>query len=303
MSGGGYDSPPVPALPRASARRWFGARGVAARGVEGPAAELDRIPRHRISPHARWLWWRLDQTQRRGLGRRELVRLLDAGMCAQSVLSMLRAAESSAGGGEDLTGLTVVLLEGSDRNSAMFVRLVAATGLVPYRPPLRVRLIARAAPWLPVAPIDRGLVVLIDQLTAQLAGALADDPGRQTQVRRVARLRLLTGVLHLERTREDLIGAVESRAPLSLPLRRWSLAAALAAAHAVVIHPEVYHSAEFDALAPTHGTPVDRYGPLIRRGHTAWRRIRGHPTRAHEQRTNPVPGYGEPEGPPRRGAC
>ncbi|WP_147288978.1 diiron oxygenase [Nocardia mexicana] len=294
-------------MPRAPARRWFGARRAVPCGFAGPAAELDRFPRHRISPHARWLWWRLDQTQRRDLGRRELVRLLNAGMCAQSVLSMLRAAESAAGGrGEDLTGLTVVLLEGSDHNSTMFVRLVAATGLVPYRPPLRVRLIARAAPWLPAAPVDHGLAGLIDQLTAQLAGALADDPGRQTQVRRAARLRLLTGVLHLERTREDLIVAVGSRAPLSLPLRRWALAAALAAAHAVVIHPEVYRAPEVGtALALADGAHRSECGPVVRCGRTAWRRVRGRPARVHELRADPVlpPAGTDRDGPGRRGAC
>lgn len=242
MSSGDHFHLPASAMMRASVRR---------AGFSPPAAELDRFPRHRISLYGSWLWWRLDPIQRRDLGRRELVGLLTAGMCAQSVLSLLGMREAGGRG-------PVLALAASHRNSALFVRLTAATGVVPYRPPWPVRLAARASAWLPPGPMDPGLVELSEQASLRLAGALADDPGRQPLVREAARLRLVTWVRHLEGSREMLIRAVAARSPVRDPLRAWAVAAATTAAHAVATHPEAYRAAGMVPM-PT-GPPAPRAG-------------------------------------------
>ncbi len=243
MSSGDHDHLPVTAMARVPACRLV---SLPSPGFRAPAAELDRFHRHRLSLYGSWLWWRLDRSQRRGLSRRELVRVLTAGMCAQSVLSLLPEHGAASGPARPLSGSV-----DTHRNSSLFRRLAAATGVVPYRPPPAVRLAARASAWLPPGPMDPGVLVLAEQVAAQLAGALADDPQRQAHVRRVAGLRLCTGLRHLEHAREDLVAAVSSRAPVANSLRRWALAATTAAAHALVIHPELRHAGrgELDAFA------------------------------------------------------
>ncbi|WP_280377322.1 hypothetical protein [Nocardia wallacei] len=237
MSSGDHDHLPVTAMPRAPVPGLV-RPPVATPGFAALAGELDRFARHRLSLYGSWLWWRLDRAQRRGLTRRELVRILTAGMCAQSVLSLLPRREPDAG---------------THRNSSLFVRLAAATGVVPYRPPVAVRLAARMSAWLPPGPMDPGVLALAEQVAAQLTGALADDPQRQAHVRRVAHLRLRTGLRHLEHAREDLVAAMNSRAPVANSLRRWALAATTAAAQALVIHPELRPgSGPFTTAAAAH---------------------------------------------------
>lgn len=223
MSSGDHDQLPATAMPRAPVAA--GLSPAPACGL-APAGELDRFARHRLSLYGSWLWWRLDRAQRRDLPRRELVRILTAGMCAQSVLSLLPGSDPDSG---------------THRNSSLFVRLAAATGVAPYRPPPAVRLVARASAWLPPGPMDPGVLALAEQVAAQLAGAI-DDPHRQARLRHVAGLRLRTGLRHLEHTREELVTTVSSRAPVANSLRRWALAATTAAAQAIAIHPELRHA-------------------------------------------------------------
>ncbi|MBF6170585.1 diiron oxygenase [Nocardia blacklockiae] len=228
MSDSDHDHLPAFAIPRIPARRFGPQPHSAARDSSVPvsylpSADLDHCARHRVSLYGSWLWRRLHPAQRRDLGRREWVRQLTAGMSAQSVLLRL-PAESVPDHGR------------SHRNSVMFLRLVAATGPGPGQPPPVLRL---AATWLPPGREDSGVLLLAEQTAAQLATALADDPRRQTRIRHTARLRLHTGLRHLEQARDELVAAVNARAPVGDPLLRWALAAAHAAAHALVLHPEL----------------------------------------------------------------
>jgi len=192
---------------------------------------LDRLARQRVGPYGCWLWCRLDATQRRGLSRRELLVLLGIGMCAQSMLSLLWLCEVIEGGAEldDLTRAALVSVAEANVNSALFARLMLATGLRPYRIPPWVRLASR----LPAGGVHRALRPLLDEYAA----IHAQDPGP------AAALRLLTGVRHLAATREDLVESMRSPGPLVNSLRRWALSAATAAAQAMVTHPAVYRAA------------------------------------------------------------
>src|SRR6266567_8092110 len=122
---------------------------------------LDRLARQRVWPYGCWLWRRLDAAQRRGLSRRELLVLLGIGMCAQSMLSLLWLCEVLEGGAEldDLTRGTLISVAEANVNSALFTRLILATGLPPQRIPPWVRLASR----LPAGGVHRGLRPLLDE--------------------------------------------------------------------------------------------------------------------------------------------
>ncbi|QIS20010.1 hypothetical protein [Nocardia terpenica] len=207
---------------------------------ESALAGLDTFPRQRVSVYGSWLWWRLGRVGHRGLSRRELVGLLRTGMCAQSVLSLLHCRGVSPVGA---TARATVAALVPSRNSTLFGHLLTASGTPPRRVPFAVRALVRLTAWLPIAPVDRGLRSLIEELAAQHPAA-APRPA----------MRLLTLARHLRAAHADLIIAVESRQPLAEPMRRWSLAAATTAAYAVVSHPQIYRAAGI--LAPP-GMPDD----------------------------------------------
>ncbi|MQY27927.1 hypothetical protein [Nocardia aurantia] len=214
-------------------------------------AGLNIRPGQRIRLLATWLWWRLDDRQRHGLGHTDLIRTLRLGLSAETLArsaTLTRPGEAlpdpdrdhhnSSGGAADPSNRgepdTSAHRAGPGGPAAtgrradgenLLAALLIATGANSVPPPLRPA--AALAARLPAAAVDRRLRRLVADLLGELLSPATGSA-----------LRLHTALRHLERTRDELVASATTGNPIAPALHGWMLAALTAAACAVAADPD-----------------------------------------------------------------
>lgn len=241
-----------------------------------PDPEKYWLPAERVSIYGTRLWHRLDEAQRRELGKHELVSMLSAGIYAQSILSMLTFRDIVEGAGlvDDQTRFMLASIQDDSRSTTMFSRLVNATGAQPYNLPAPLQALTKLTLMAPSGPLGRGFRLLLEEMLESILRDLAADPGVQPHVQQINKIHSVSGVRHIELARDDLIRAIEAQGPIRNALHRWALAAVTAACYAAVVNPAAYRSV---GIAPLRGALVAffsaNYGRNARRATASFRRF------------------------------
>ncbi|WP_019925944.1 hypothetical protein [Nocardia sp. BMG111209] len=243
-------------------------------------AGLNIRPGQRIRVLATWLWWRLDDRQRHGLGHADLVRTLRLGLSAETLARATLPGRPLSG---DRPGRVTLPRAGfpSDRatppDPAMSADTVPSahhddpgdpvradrhspasrngngrpaghTGIGDSAGPENLLAELLAATGVDAIPTPlRSAVALAARLPAaavdrRLCHLVADLLGESPTRATGSGLRLRAALRHLDRTRTQLVARTVTGDPIADALHGWMLAALTAAACAVAADPERHRS-------------------------------------------------------------
>jgi len=211
--------------------------------------ELDWLPERLSALYGTDIWRELSASERRELGRHELVNLLSFAVYAETTLTLLlfRDLAEHRELVDDVTRWALKAIEEETRNSSMFSRLINKAGLPIYRRPTAVQLLAKTVLLTPAGVFGRGSILMVQEAVHSLAGAMADDPSVQRHVRQLMRIHEASGTRHIEFSRLELLRAISAGNPAGTAVAGHLLALLVGFMYPMMLNDKVFQDCGIDA--------------------------------------------------------
>ncbi|WP_280255488.1 AurF N-oxygenase family protein [Nocardia wallacei] len=220
------------------------------------------FPEHRISLYGTGLWNRLSDEQKLELGKHELVSILSFGIYAENLLSMALLRLNTKGDLVDNKALYALAEVGDEsRHSTMFARLIAKTGIPPYKLPRGFLSVAKILHFIPLGPSIQGATLLIEEILDRAQREAMNDDRLQPQVRQLMKIHVLEEARHITFARSELVEGMRARGRISRAWHRGVLAVVANLAYPILINPRLYRVV---GVHPLRGFLACQFGPHYR---------------------------------------
>ncbi|MCZ4274953.1 diiron oxygenase [Rhodococcus sp. BGS-1C] len=200
------------------------------------------LPDHRISLYGTSLWNKLDEEQRRELGRHEIVSILSFGIYAEGFLSTSLLRVFGMGSLSDHSLYSIAEVGEESRHSIMFGKLIEKAGIEPYLLPKFSLTLVKLGQFLPIGPATYGATLLIEEVLDRAQREIQNDPEMQPHLRQLMRIHVVEESRHITYAREELVRGMRSMNRFNRALHRVILAAIANVAYPSLVNPRVYRA-------------------------------------------------------------